>query len=450
MNLGIETETLEFKKSTGELKEAVQSICAMLNKHQHGELYFGVKPDGTPVGQVVTEESLREVSQKIKNSIEPSIYPEISKVMIDGRECIYVKFEGSQVPYFAQGVARIRVADEDLVMSPEQITDLLLKSGREGNRWENLVSNKTIADADEELLKKYTTQAHDVGRIAISYTDKETVLNQLELTSGNDLLNAGKALFSDDIIQDVQLAIFATDERLTFNDIQRHHGPVLQLVDIAEAYIKSNIHWRVEFTGTLQRTEIPEIPIDAIREALLNSFCHKDYASGQSNEVAIYKNRIEIYNPGAFPEGFDPQDFIEKAERPIRRNPKIARILYYSKDIESFGTGLRRIAEACDKANVGYEFKKLKSGFVVCFYRPEEKADKKPIKADKKPINDSRQELILEYVKDNGSISNKEARELLNLADSTVKRILKEMVEEELLIVEGERKTRRYLLNCKM
>lgn len=65
------------------------------------------------------------------------------------------------------------------------------------------------------------------------------------------------------------MAIFATNERLTFNDIQRHHGPVLKLVDIAESYIKSNIHWRVEFTGALQRTEIPEIPIDAIREALL-------------------------------------------------------------------------------------------------------------------------------------------------------------------------------------
>lgn len=47
---------------------------------------------------------------------------------------------------------------------------------------------------------------------------------------------------------------------------------MLKLVDIAENYIKSNIHWRVEFTGTLQRTEIPEIPVDAIREALLNSF----------------------------------------------------------------------------------------------------------------------------------------------------------------------------------
>ena len=311
MNLGAETETLEFKKTTGELKEAVQSICAILNKHQHGDLYFGVKPDGTPLGQIVTEESLREVSQKIKNFIEPKIYPSINKVIIDGKECIHVQFEGNQVPYFAYGVARI----------------------------------------------------------AISYTDKKTVLNQLELLEGEFLLNAGKALFSDDIVQDVQMAIFATKERLTFNDIQRYHGPVLKLVDIAENYIRSNIHWRVEFTGELQRTEIPEIPVDAIREALLNSFCHKDYASGQSNEVAIYKDRVEIYNPGAFPEGYDPQDFINKAERAIRRNPKIARILYYSKDIESFGTGLKRIADTCNTAGVRYEFKKLKSGFVVCFYR---------------------------------------------------------------------------------
>ena len=398
-----------------------------------------MKSDGTPVGQIVTEESLREVSQKIGNFIEPKIYPEISKVIIEGKECIYVKFEGNHVPYFSYGVARIRVADEDLQMSPEEITELLLKSGREGNRWENLVSNKCVDDVDEVLLRKYTNQAHDVGRIAISYTDKETVLNQLELTEGKKLLNAGKVLFSDDLIQDVQMAIFATNERLTFNDLQRHHGPVLKLVDIAESYIKNNIHWRVEFNGTMQRTEIPEIPIDAIREALLNSFCHKDYSSGQSNEVAIYKDRIEIYNPGAFPEGFEPQDFIDKLERPIRRNPKIARIMYYSKDIESFGTGLRRIADVCNIAGVKYEFKKLKSGFVVCFYRSEEKADKKPIKADKR-------EMIIEYVRENGCISNKEARELLGLADSTVKRILKQMVEEDLLVIEGERKARKYLL----
>lgn len=455
MNLGIETETLEFKKSTGELKEAIQSICAILNKHQHGELYFGVRPDGTPVGQIVTEESLREVSQKIKNFIDPPIYPSINKVTFEGKECIRVEFEGNQVPYFAYGIARIRVADEDLVMSPEQITELLLKSGREGNRWESLISNKSIEDVDEELLRKYTTHAHEVGRIAISYTDKKTVLNQLELIEGDTLLNAGKALFSDDIVQDVQMAIFATNERLTFNDIQRHHGPVLKLVDIAENYIRSNIHWRVEFTGELQRTEIPEIPVDAIREALLNSFCHKDYASGQSNEVAIYKDRVEIYNPGAFPEGYDPQDFIDKAERPIRRNPKITRILYYSKDIESFGTGLKRIADACETANVRYEFRKMKSGFVVCFYRAAEKnsksTDKVRINTDKVRIKkdelNPNQIKIIEFLLDEKKITNKDVQQLLGVKESRALKIIREMVNIGVITKRGKLKGSYYILN---
>lgn len=457
MNLGAETETLEFKKTTGELKEAVQSICAILNKHQHGDLYFGVKPDGTPLGQIVTEESLREVSQKIKNFIEPKIYPSINKVIIDGKECIHVQFEGNQVPYFAYGVARIRVADEDLAMSPEQITELLLKSGREGNRWESLVSNKSIEDVDEELLRRYTAHAHEVGRIAISYTDKKTVLNQLELLEGEFLLNAGKALFSDDIVQDVQMAIFATKERLTFNDIQRYHGPVLKLVDIAENYIRSNIHWRVEFTGELQRTEIPEIPVDAIREALLNSFCHKDYASGQSNEVAIYKDRVEIYNPGAFPEGYDPQDFINKAERAIRRNPKIARILYYSKDIESFGTGLKRIADTCNTAGVRYEFKKLKSGFVVCFYRTidsnvgEEIKENSTGKVREKygkstVILNTSQRKIINFLQENAQITNKDVQRLLEVRESRALKILKGLVESGILEKCGKSRNSFYIL----
>ena len=169
------------------------------------------------------------------------------------------------------------------------------------------------------------------------------------------------------------MAIFAGTERLTFLDIQRQHGSVFDLVSEAEQYIFKNIRWRVQF-GSMQRKEIPEIPVDAVREALINSFCHKAYGTGQSNEVAIYKDRIEIYNPGSFPAGYSPEDFISGRERPIRRNPLIAQTLYYSKDVESFGTGLKRIADACEAAGCRYAFEALKSGFVVVFYR-EDRAD---------------------------------------------------------------------------
>ena len=94
MNLGHETETLEFKKTTGELKEGVVSIAAILNKHQKGELYFGIKPDGTPIGQQISEKTLRDISQEIANHIEPRIYPEIAVVHIDDKDCIHVSFEG--------------------------------------------------------------------------------------------------------------------------------------------------------------------------------------------------------------------------------------------------------------------------------------------------------------------------------------------------------------------
>ncbi|MFH1825421.1 MAG: RNA-binding domain-containing protein, partial [Candidatus Firestonebacteria bacterium] len=83
-----ESKIVEFKKSTSELKEAVISISAILNKHQKGELYFGVKNDGEVVGQMIGSNTLRDISQAISSHIEPKIYPSIDTVNIKGRSCI--------------------------------------------------------------------------------------------------------------------------------------------------------------------------------------------------------------------------------------------------------------------------------------------------------------------------------------------------------------------------
>lgn len=73
MNLGNESETLEFKKTTGELKEVMVSIVSILNKHGVGTLYFGVKPNGDVTGQDVSESSLRDVSRLVFESIRPQM-----------------------------------------------------------------------------------------------------------------------------------------------------------------------------------------------------------------------------------------------------------------------------------------------------------------------------------------------------------------------------------------
>ena len=155
MNLGRETETLEFKKSTGELKEGIISIGAILNKHQKGELYFGVRPDGTPIGQEISEKTLRDISQAISNHIEPQIFPEIQTVRIDGKECILVRFEGYNTPYFAYDVARIRVADEDKVLSQQELVAYLRKQDGAEDAWERRVSNFLVEQVDGKLVERY-------------------------------------------------------------------------------------------------------------------------------------------------------------------------------------------------------------------------------------------------------------------------------------------------------
>lgn len=100
MNLGSESETVEFKKSTGEHKEALQAISAMLNKHGRGELYFGVKDNGDVIGQDVSDATLRQVTSWVSDKIEPAVFPTVECLDADdGLRYIKIAFSGADAPY---------------------------------------------------------------------------------------------------------------------------------------------------------------------------------------------------------------------------------------------------------------------------------------------------------------------------------------------------------------
>ncbi len=126
MNYGKESETLEFKKTTGELKAAMISISAILNKHGIGTLFFGIKPDGEISGQEVSESSIRDVSRQIYESIHPQIYPVIREEILDGKHLIKVEFSGNNTPYSAFGRYYLRTADEDREVTPEELKSFFL------------------------------------------------------------------------------------------------------------------------------------------------------------------------------------------------------------------------------------------------------------------------------------------------------------------------------------
>ncbi|MCF0116613.1 MAG: putative DNA binding domain-containing protein [Bacilli bacterium] len=366
MNLGIEDETIEFKTSTGELNEAMNSISAMLNKHGKGTIYFGVLPNGEVRGQTVTESTLRDVSRKIYECIDPRITPTIEKKDFDGKQTIEVTFSGNNRPYSNKGIFYIRSADEDRILPVAELRQLF--EYNKDKSWDKEIIEYTIDDISIESLETFYKRATACGRLKEHSFNPLSILKKIGLMNGDKLTNAAYYLFSKNKPIVLKMAVFATDEKLTFIDINRTKGNIIELIDEACGYIKKNIHWKGEIID-FKREEIPEIPLKAIREIVCNCFAHARYNSNTEHEISIHPSKIVIYNPGEFPIGYKPEDFVKEDIQSIVRNPLILDTLYLSDDVESYGSGFKRVYSECKLNNVSTDYNISKDGFSFIFKR---------------------------------------------------------------------------------
>lgn len=363
-----EDETTELKTSLAELKQGLISLVAMLNKHCRAALWFGVAPDGRVLGLDATEKTLRDVSQAIAAHIEPVIYPKIVLQPVDGKHCLKIEAEGWQRPYFAYGRAYIRVADEDRKLSASELTSLILKNSRDALRWEDEPCGLAIEQLVPEKISRFLERAGLPADAPTSALDKLGLLRQ------EQPVNAAKLFFAPAPIT-LRCAVFASTTSATILDRHDFEGDLLELLQEAEKYILSNIHIGMSLSG-LYRVDAPEIPRHAIREALINAFCHRDWRDPDSVQVAIFKNRLEIRNPGGLYDGLTLRE-IRSGNVSRRRNPKVAELLRRVHLVEAWGRGVPLILEAAPDA----VFSELGGLFVTCFPRRENAlADKSTIR----------------------------------------------------------------------
>ncbi len=424
INFGHETEELEFKRSTGEVHDAMKDVVAILNKHEKGILYFGVAPNGDVKGLQVAESTLRDVSRVVFESIKPQIYPQIQKITIDGCDIIEVKFSGKNKPYSAYGKYYIRVADESRELTPAELKEMMLSS-EYSERWEQFETEYTIKDVDEAALKDFYNRATACGRLPDEGFDAEKLLNKLCLLKNGKLNNAGYVLFGNNGPVTLKMAVFASDEKLTFLDINRAEDNIFRLVDTALTYIKKNIRWRAEI-GSVTREEIPEIPLKALREIAINSFAHAQYGTTTQHEIDIHPGKVVIYNPGEFPPEFSPEDFATKNLSSIIRNELIAKVLYLCHDIESFGSGFKRVYSLCIQNGVGCSYEKTPIGFSFIFLRNDPNATTNVPKDDKDvPIILSKTEkAVYELLKVQPNLTREELSIEISKTVKTVQRAL--------------------------
>lgn len=375
-----ESETLEFKRTTGERREAGRTLCAMLN-HRGGRVLFGVEQDGRVIGQQVGEQTIEDVAQEVRQ-IDPPAFPTIDRVDVgESRDVLVVTVtQGQNRPYSYRGQAYRRVGSTSPAMSRDEYNRMLLERLHGEQRWENQpAAGWTVADLDAAEITRTIEEAIRRGRTEDPGTrEPEALLRGFGLIRDRALLRAALMLFGRagrleaELPQCVlRVARFRGTDRTEFVDNRQFHGNALELLVRAERFLRESlpVAGRV-LPGLFERVDDPLYPPLALREALANAICHRDYSiGGGSVAVAIYDDRLEFTSSGTLHFGLTAEALFLPHES-LPWNPLIARVLYRRGIIESWGRGTLKIAELTTQAGLPRPEIEDAGGCVTVRFRP--------------------------------------------------------------------------------
>jgi ATP-dependent DNA helicase RecG len=438
-----ESHTTELKKSLAQLDVALKSVCAFLN-HKGGTVYFGVANDGKITGLNVTDKTLRKISQQIHSMIKPEITPEIREVKEKGESIIELKIpKGNNKPYFLNGVAYKRIGTENRIIPPDELKRIILEQKQ--TKWdEEICEGATLNDINEEKVERFLRKAKFERRLEIDPTiSVKEALKRMDLIKRNKLTNATILLFGKNPQQffmqsEVRCARFRGTEPLEFIDMKVFVGNIIDQREDAVEFVKEHIKLHAKIVET-ERVETWEYPIEAVREAITNAVCHRDYEISSNVQVRIFDDRIEVWGCGLLPKPLTVDDLRKKHDS-ILRNPQIGKCFFLIKFIEQWGTGTNRIISECLKYGLPEPlFEEVAGNLVVTFRKTKFTEDYlKQLGLNERQIK------AIHYLKENKQITRRKYSSLFNCSTRTAFNDLQAMIDKKILKRKGKGKYTYY------
>ena len=429
---------LEEKKPKSWLK----SVSAFANG-SGGSLFFGIDNDGLVKGLDDVQYVCESISSKIRDYMDPLPEVEMIPQNINGLEILQLKVNaGSYTPYYyvgdGQRVAFIRIGDESLPATAEQMVRLVLKG-----------SNKTYDSIHTDYKADnyaFTILANTFLTRTSQEWNKKYLLSFGLVTNSGHLTNAG-ALFADDCpLWQSRLYCTRWDGKTkgdAINDAE-FTGNVLMLLREAMNFVKSNTKkgWEKLPNG---RKNKPEYAERAVLEAMVNHFIHRDYTvMGGEVHIDIYDDRLTITSPGGMYNGMLIQDLDIADVSSERRNPILANVMAQLDYMEKRGSGLTRICNETQALD-GYKdelkpvFKSTPTQFQTIIFASTDKHNVGDFVGDMSETKLTERQLkILNLIKETPTISAKQMSETLSVSPRTIERDLSLMKKIGTLKREGK------------
>lgn len=434
MNIGAETEQVEFKKSTGELKEGIISLASMLNKHGACDLYFGVKNNGDVIGQEIGESTLRDVSRDIASFIHPQIIPEIGAELLGEKTIIHVRANGGERPYSAYGRYYIRVADEDKQMQPAQLRQFMLNSPH------YLTS---LEAPDQQLTFRELRLLYETGGLTLR---ADTFEKNLHLLTENGKYNILAYLLADNNSFSIKTAVFEGTDKLHLKQRNEFGFRCLltsmqQVLNAVSALNETD----VEISGA-RRNEKSKIDIACFREAWINACLHSRWERMTPPSVYVFSDRIEVTSVGGLPEGLTEEEFFAGQSRPV--NLELMQVMVQLGFVEQTGHGVPLII-----SRYGREAFFISENFITVtfpFCRREAAAMQAQLAEEKHGsrgnIIDERRKQELHLMQETPTISIAAMGKVIGVSTASVMNDINALKKEGLLQREGARKNGKWVV----
>lgn len=439
----------EFKIDIPKKQSALKAeIISFLNSTS-GEIYLGVDDSGTIHYDLINEK--KKVWEEIlSNWIVNAFNPDVTNLIyIYPNETPFrIKiFKGKERPYFykdgegfnTKGVY-VRVGSTKRLTSFDEIQRMIRQHNQ--HDYERLLCHR-----DDLTFNYVENRFKEKGVLFDKYA--------LSLIDKDDKYNNAALLLSDQNPTISKFAVFQGTTVNVFLDKKEFTGSILKQLDDILYFANLSNRKKITITGKPERDEYLDIPERALREAIVNCYCHRDWTLSGDIKIEFYDDRVQIFSPGSLPDGLTLENI--KMGMVAKRNKIIVDTLDKADVIENYASGVRRIFEDYAHFKKQPEYYISDNGVIVTLFNRNydiqndgQNGGQNDGQNDGQKISTKdRLEKIIKYIESDSAITADRLKDLLNVSKRTIERDIEKLRKDNKIEYVGSAKDGRWIVKTK-